>query len=271
MTLVHKKIAALGLVAGSILLAGSAAAGDGGGGGQPPSTDIFNPPHIYLNPSPNALTYSIPDKSGATAGIPYSWTVNLGQTSTAAGADGGKNGPIIFGFFVGALSWHQPTFTAPNYGWTHNTNWIALNLAKPTIVIIEVGPSVPIPCQGTTQPVACADGTGRTGTQIYPAISLYQGQDATSIAPGNPPDDHIFNPTGNFWATGLNYLDSSYRSDPVTHVLTYKKWLPAGKYTLNIGSATALYVQDCSATTVTDPLCISGKSYQAQITTSSTW
>jgi hypothetical protein len=263
----HKKMALFGLLA-STIFAGPVAAGGGGGGDGGPSTDIFNPPHIYLTPGPNTLTYTIPDESGNTAGIPYSWTVNLGQksSSTANGGQGGKGEAVIFGFFVGALSWNQPGFPQGTPGWTHNTNWIALNLAKPTIVTIQVGPSVPIPCKGTTQPAAC-DSTGRTGSDIYPAISLYQGQDnSTKVT-----DDHVFNPTGPFWAN-IQYKDSSSRSDPITHVLTYKTYLKAGQYTLNIGGAVALYNQSCgSTTTPLPPVCVGGKSYQAQITTSSAW
>jgi cytochrome c peroxidase len=88
------------------------------------------------------------------------------------------------------------------------------------------------PCAPPSQPAAC-NSTGRTGSDLYPAISVYKGQDTTS------PQDHVFNPIGNFWATKITYFDSSYKSDRVTHVLVYKKKLSAGKYTIDIGGAGA--------------------------------
>jgi len=40
-------------------------------------------------------------------------------------------------------------------------------------VTIEISPDVPVPCAPPSQPAAC-DTTGRTGSDLYPAISLYR-------------------------------------------------------------------------------------------------
>ena len=159
-------------------------------------------------------------------------------------------------YYVGALSWWQPGFPQATPGWTHNSNWIALTLTKTSLVTIQVGPNVPAPCAPPNQPAAC-NSTGRTGSDLYPAVSIYKGQDTTS------PQDHVFNPIGNIWATNITYLDSSSKSDRVTHVLAYKKKLPAGQYTIDIGGAGAV-----SAYCYQGQPCYSGgQSYQATITT----
>jgi hypothetical protein len=239
MTIAHRKIAALGLAVGGILIWPAYAGNSGNAPFCPPS---------YITPTASELTYTVPDESGVTPGIPYSWVVTLGREDQTN-----------FGFFVGALSWYQPTFSPPNVGWTHNSNWVALTLTSATMVTIVITPNVPVPCKTTTEPAAC-DSTGRTGSDLWPAISIYQGQDTTSVTA----DPHTFNPTGPFWATGLTYLDSSYKSDPRTHTLTYTKYLSAGKFTINIGGAAAKLPYLCSSTA---PCYSGGKSYQAFITT----
>ena len=245
------KAAVFGLL-GSTILAGAVAAGGGDGGGDrnKPSADPFDPPRIYITPDAKALTYTDPDDT--KPGIPYRWWITPGPKDQ-----------VNFGYYVGALSWWQPTFAPPNTGWTHNSNWVALTLTKTSWVTIQVGPTIPVPCAPPLQPAAC-DNTGRTGSDLYPAISIYKGQDTTSVAPGTPPDNHVFNPVGNFWATGITYLDSSYKSDRVTHVLVYKKKLPAGKYTIDIGGAGARSPYCYQG----QPCYSGGQSYQATITAS---
>jgi hypothetical protein len=249
----HKKIALFGLLASTVLVGPVAAGGGGGGGGgggnNNPSTDLFDPPRIYITPDASALTYTDPSPNG----IPYRWWVSPGKKQ------------VNFGYYVGSKSWWEPANYQlnPNQpGWTHNSNWIALTLSKKSWVTIEVGPTVPVPCAPPSQPAAC-DNTGRTGSDLYPAISLYKGQDTTS------PQDHTFNPKGPFWATQLTYMDSSKKSDPVTHVLTFttKKKLDAGQYTVNIGGALALIDPNCASADPTQvpPACLGGRSYQATI------
>jgi hypothetical protein len=206
-----------------------------------PDPNLFYPPRIYITPSPTALTYTTPSPNG----IPYRWLVTPEKTQ------------VNFSYYVGSKSWWEPANYDANPslpGWTHNTNWIALNLKAKSWVTIEVGPAAPMPCAPPSQPAAC-DSTGRTGSDIYPAISLYRGYDTTS------PQDHVFNPRGSFWAKRLRYISSSSQSDPVTHVLKFRKLLPAGVYTINIGGAAAISPY-CSQSA---PCYTGGKSYQATI------
>jgi hypothetical protein len=222
----QRKIAFLGLAAGSIC-AWPVFADDGA--------------RLFPTPDPAALTYTTP----ASTGIPYRWWVTLGP-----------HDQVDFGYYVGALSWWQPSNPPATPGWTHNSNWVALTLTSAAVVTIKISPDVPVPCAPPSQPAAC-DATGRTGSDLYPAVSLYRGQDTTS------PVDHVFNPIGNFWAVNINYLDSSAKADRVTHTLTFRKYLPAGKYTINIGGAGAIspYCYQSS------PCYSGGQSYQAEITT----
>lgn len=240
-----EKAAAFGLL-GSAILAGPLAAGGGNGWwDNKPATDLFDPPRIYVTPDADALTYTSPSANG----IPYRWRVTPGKKQ------------VNFGYYVGAKSWWEPKNYQANPsepGWTHNTNWIALTLSKRSLVTIEVGPAAPLPCAPPSQPASC-DSTGRTSSDLYPAISLYKGQDTTS------PQDHTFNPVGNFWAAGLTYLDSSKKSDPFTRVLTFKKKLDAGQYTINIGGAAALIAPGCGAVTDPPSSCLGGRSYQATV------
>lgn len=222
--IVSKNIAALGLLAGGIAVWPAYA-------DDPP----FCPPG-YITPSASELSYTVPDDS--LPGIPYRWRVTLGSKDETN-----------FGYYVGALSAYQPGFPPPDSGqppedvaWTHNTNWVALTLTSAAKVTIVVRPDVPVPCAPPSQPAACDkpdakpnEKTGRTGSDLWPAISLYRGQDTTTFS-SYP---HVFNPSGNFWAKGLNYVDNTYKSDPETHMLTYTKYLKAGQYTINIGGAAA--------------------------------
>jgi hypothetical protein len=184
----HKKIALFGFAAGS-LFAGPVFAQN--------ATPVapLNEPRVYKTPDSKTLTYTTPSATG----IPYRWWVTLGQKDQTD-----------FGYYVGALSWWQPGNPPTTPGWTHNSNWVALNLTNAAQVTIEISPDVPVPCAPPSQPAAC-DTTGRTGSDLYPAISIYTGQDTTS------PQDHVFNPVGNFWAVNINYLDSSTKSDRKTH------------------------------------------------------
>ncbi len=244
----HKKIALFGFAAGG-LFAGSVFAQD-----TTPVAPV-NAPRVYKTPDSKTLTAADPSTefscpSGVTSpsglcGIPYIWYVTLGPKDRTD-----------FGFFVGALSWWQPGFPPATPGWTHNSNWVALNLTNDSDVTIEISPDVPVPCVTTTQPQAC-DTTGRTGSDLWPAISIYKGLDTTS------PQDHVFNPIGNFWATKISYLTSSTKADPKTHTLTFTKYLRAGMYTIDIGGAAAISPY-CPQNA---PCYSGGKSYQATIVT----
>lgn len=223
---------AVGLVAGAIL-AGPAVADNW----PRYSTNIFGPPHIYVPPVAGTLTLL----TASPDGIPYRWKVVLGN-----------RGFVNFAASVGAKSASEPTNPPATPGWTHTSNWVALTLTSAAVVTIQVGPGAPM---------ENLFNNGMADSDLFPAISIYSGQDTTSA------QDHTFNPTGNGWWSTIRYGDNSRRSDPYTRVLTYKRWLPAGEYTVNIGGAAALTPQ-CDAAKP----CYNGfKSYQARIATSRFW
>lgn len=227
---------AAGLVAG-VLGSGPVAAQEY----EDVSTNIFLPPHAYVTPSASALVFTAPSADG----IPYRWWATMDAHEQ-----------VSFGYYVGARSWWEPTNPPATPGWTHNSNWVALTLTEDAWVTIWVGPDVPVPCAPPSEPAAC-DATGRTGSDLYPAISLYSGHDTTS------PQDHVFNPVGNGWWSTIEYRESKRQSNPQTHVLYMRRWLPAGDYTINIGGAGAKSPY-CDSTM---PCYSGGQSYRASITT----
>lgn len=142
MYLMRKTAAVFGLLASIISGSpGAAFAGDKPSDWQP-DPNLFYPPRIYITPSPTALTYTPPSSTG----IPYRWLVTPEKTQ------------VNFSYYVGSKSWWEPAnYDAnPNLpGWTHNTNWIALNLKAKSWVTIEAGPAAPMPCAPPSQPAAC--------------------------------------------------------------------------------------------------------------------
>jgi hypothetical protein len=89
----HRNPAIFGLLASAILASPVAADGK-----RKLSTDLFDPPRLYITPDAVALTYTVPDDS--KPGIPYLWWLTPGTKDQ-----------VNFGYYVGALSWWQPTFT----------------------------------------------------------------------------------------------------------------------------------------------------------------
>lgn len=234
MRLTSRKIA-VGILA-SAIGAGTAVANDW----RRDNTNPFDPPHVYVTPPTTALGFSLPSSNG----IPYRWKVNLGAREK-----------VTFGGTVGAKSWWEPANPPATPGWTHTSNWVQLTLTASAYVTIQVGPNVPIPVVTPVLNGALA------GSDLLPAISIYSGHDTTSA------QDHTFNPTGNGWWSTVQYIDSSSLIHPVTHVLTYKRWLPAGKYTINIGGAGA----KSPFCDMTKPCYSGSQSFQARIATSNSW
>lgn len=175
----------------------------------------------YEDPHPKGM-----NGADDTGGIGYEWHVHIlkGNTEEITGSTGGK------GSF-------EPTFTAPDFGWTHTTDWVALELAAMGVLEIQV----------TRQPgiyelqVDRKDPTKQkfttSGDLLYPAMSIYKGWDETAKEKAS------FNPAGNFWATGLEFMKVEYSKWGET-TITYRAMLPAGKYSVNIGGVNALYCKE---------------------------
>lgn len=229
---------ALFLILAGVGLAGAVVA-------APAIADETTQPAAALGSAPSAAAPTLTYTEPSATGIPYRWWVTLGSS-----------GQVNFAYYVGARSWWEPANPPATPGWTHNSNWVALTLSRATWVTVKISPSVAVPCAPPSQPAAC-DTTGHTGSYLYPAVSLYSRVDTTSA------QDHTFNPIGNGWWSTIRYIDSSFRSNPVTHVLTFTKFLPSGKYTINIGGAGAKAL----ACGPTKPCYSGGQSYKAAIFT----
>lgn len=187
----------------------------------------------------------VPDK-----GISYEWSVALEHQGTPATAE--------FVRHVGAKSSYEPANPAPDIGWTHTSDWVALQLAEKSLLTIEISNQ-----RGVNYTTIGTDGKAvenTAGIGYFPAFSLYSGWDSTST------ESHAFNPTGNFWST-VKFIDALYLPQAqAIHgneaVRTIKKQfiLPAGQYSLNIGGINALY---CDASLP----CYTGRhGYKAKLT-----
>jgi len=153
-----------------------------------------------------ALSWADP----APGGISYEWTLvmNPGETVSLVGV-------------VSAKSWNEPMNPENLKGWTHTSNWLALDLERDARVKITVEAQQGVPYVAEGVPTV-----GRYG--LVPALSLYSGWDDTTSF-----EDHAYNNAGNFWSTVV-YLGHS--SNPKSRSkVTYKGKLPAGRYSLAIG------------------------------------
>lgn len=123
--------------------------------------------------SGHAATVTSP---GPETGISYEWQVVMSDLDLAH-----------FHGSVGAKSWAEPGQPVGEKGWTHTTDWVALDLSGlsgPTILTVEL------------------ERGHDSGSQLYPAFTLYQGWELINDDSTN----HTFNNTGNIsWATNLTY------------------------------------------------------------------
>lgn len=152
------------------------------------------------------LSYGDP----APLGLSYEWTIRMHRKQTAE---------IVHA--VGAKSWSEPSNPDGLKGWTHTSNWVALELedAAKVVITVEAQQGVVV-TNGSTAAVA--------RFALVPAVSLYSGWDETTEV-----EDHRFNNVGNFWSTVV-YL--GHASNPkVKPKVVYKAKLAAGRYSIAIG------------------------------------
>jgi hypothetical protein len=118
---------------------------------------------------------------GPQTGLTYEVQATQGEDGSFTESYSGSD----FGLTVGAKSWAEPGNPAGAKGWTHTTNWVALDLsalADPALVTIQLD-------------------RGATGS-LVPAFSLYSGWELNS-----PESDHTFNNIGNIsWVDDLTYI-----------------------------------------------------------------
>lgn len=179
---------------------------------------------MFADPTPN--------------GIPYTWTATLGEEGNGNGGDngytpastgnGGNGGckegrcedGVSFVWRVGAKSWNEPPpiYQPPYTGWTHTSNWVALDLKCDAKVTIRVARQ-----QGVT------NGTTTYRDRLYPALSLWKGWQE------NGDDDHRYNNSGNIdWMNEVEYIGNQPNAKRKNEAV-YRVKLKAGKYTIAIG------------------------------------
>ncbi len=149
-------------------------------------------------------------------GISYEWTVSLLRKEAAQ-----------FVWYVGAKSWNEPSNPPGLKGWTHTSNWVAIELEEPAVLVITVERQAGVVFTAAGLPTLARG-------SLVPALSLYSGWDDTSEF-----EDHTFDNAGNFWSTiqyvGNNPNTPNKKGVAKTKISYRTKKLPAGKYSLNIG------------------------------------
>ncbi len=144
-----------------------------------------------------------------SAGISYEWTVEMGDRDRAE-----------LTRHVGAKSWNEPDFPVGLKGWTHTSDWIALELTQATQLTVKITRKANVPI---------ATG-GKAGDSLYPAFSLYSGWDETTL-----PELHQYNTVGDIpWTNKLSYL-AHQANGGATDSIFGTFTLAAGDYSLAIG------------------------------------
>jgi hypothetical protein len=145
-------------------------------------------------------------------GITYRWTVKMNAKDNAD-VDG----------TVGAWSWDEDAFPGTARGWTHTSNWVALDLTEDSRLTIKLGRKAGVP---TTTNANNPDGVGLLN--LFPAFTIYKGWQETGT------DSHNFNNRGNIaWAADVEYLTHFENNGGTVAELTLK--LKAGKYSVVLG------------------------------------
>lgn len=190
----------------------------------------------YADPVPAGATYPGCLDTGATGsdgGVSYEWTVMMK----------GYDHAELVGH-VGAKSWNEPppAYEPPYTGWTHTSNWIALDLKESAKLRIEVERQEGVTFQSGTTILTARN-------KLVPAISIYTNWDNTSC------EDHRYNNAGNDDWSELEYIGNQLNKHG-RPVAVYRAKLPAGQYSIAIGGSPKVLDQypvgTCDAA---DPVC----------------
>lgn len=165
-------------------------------------------------------------------GIGYEWSIKMTHP-------GDRPVTAEFTRHVGAKSSYEPSFSAPNIGWNHTSDWVALQLTKDSLLTIEVNNQRGVQYTTVDQEGKVTQHTAGRG--YFPGVVLYEGYDNTST------EEHSFNPLGNFWATQLDWITANYdrigQHGDAKRSAKIQVIAPAGLYSINIGGANALYCE----------------------------
>jgi len=164
----------------------------------------------FGDPVPNVA--AVPNGAPASGGIGYRWTVKMNS----------KDNAMVDGT-VGAWSWDEDAFPDTAKGWTHTSNWVALELTEDSRLTIRLERKDGVP---TTTNANNPNGVGLLN--LFPAFTIYEGwQEAGG-------DLHNFNNRGNIaWAADVEYLTHVENTGNTVAALTLK--LKAGKYSVVLG------------------------------------
>lgn len=159
-----------------------------------------------------AFTYVSGDVNAG--GVGYAGYVTVGATDSGSISN-----------HVGAWSWEdQGIAPGGGEGWTHTSNWIALDVTADTWLTLALSRDAGVPYLGS----------GNVGgfaaiDHMFPSFTIWRNWDNDDL------DDHTYNNTGAVaWAEDLTYLDHTANS---TLSSVSDSWfLTAGQYTIVMGS-----------------------------------
>ena len=202
----------------------------------------------------NSITHAAITQADPTAGgIGYTWTVTLNAADYSITPD-------VAAANVGSWSWEDQGLPLlpgeTSVGWTHTSNWAAIELAEATYFTLTLAANQNIP-----------NGAGfRPTDNFFPSFTLYSGWDndampdaiATSLGYAIGTDDHhTYNNRGDVtWAEDLSFI--GLVDNPTLSSASATWYLAAGKYSVVLGSnapsVTAPPRQGYSATFSTSPI-----------------
>lgn len=150
-------------------------------------------------------------------GIGYRFRVEMGADDSA-----------VLTSHVGAWSWNNGALATPS-GWTHTSNFVALNLTEPVVLTLKMEAKAGVPVTSST--VASTDA-------MFPSFTLWSGWDDSTTSL-----DHIYNPIGDIsWSSTLEYV-SYYQNTTLTSI-EYTWTLAPGTYTFALGSSAPQSISD---------------------------
>lgn len=133
------------------------------------------------------------------------------------------NDHAVYQGSVGARSWNEPLNPPDAKGWTHTSDWTAIELIEATTLTLTLARQSGVPFTLPNGTVVIE------GDLLTPAFSLYAGWETTG------PETNTFNPTGNIsWASELTYL--AHEDNPLSATsITRTFELAAGRYSVVYG------------------------------------
>mgnify|MGYP001157464251 CR=1 FL=1 len=167
---------------------------------------------FWLAASQSAIASTIVPTPGYAPGIGYEFGVTMSGNDHA-----------VYQGSVGAKSWNEPANPPDAKGWTHTSDWTAIELTEATTLTVTLARQSGVPFTLPNGTVVIE------GDLLTPALSLYAGWETTG------PETHTFNPTGNIsWASELTYL--AHEDNPLSLTsITRTFELAAGKYSIIYG------------------------------------